>query len=131
MWSVPVTGPVVVQRVGRGIALLFHERGTRRGWVVSSTPRPYLTPGKIRYPLYRRLGGPQGRSGRAENLAPSGLDPRTVQPVVSLLRRNSYGKSRCCVAYSDWKPISRMFVRRKPQSYRILGFFCVCYGRKI
>ena len=25
------------------------------------------------YPLYRRLGGPQGRSGRAENLVPSGI----------------------------------------------------------
>ena len=23
-----------------------------------------LPPGKIRYPLYRRLGGPQGRSGQ-------------------------------------------------------------------
>ena len=28
-------------------------------------------------------GGPQGRSGRAENLGPLGFDPRTVQPVVS------------------------------------------------
>ena len=38
--------PGVAQRVGRGIALLFHGRGTRRGWVVSSTPRPHFTPGK-------------------------------------------------------------------------------------
>ena len=37
----------------------------------------------VLYRLYRRLGGPQGRSGRAENLAPPGFDPRTVQPVVS------------------------------------------------
>ena len=29
--SVPVTGPFVAQRVGRGIALLFHDRDTRRG----------------------------------------------------------------------------------------------------
>jgi len=36
----------VAQRVGRGIALLFHDRGTRSGWVVSSTPRPHFTPGK-------------------------------------------------------------------------------------
>ena len=42
-----------------------------------------LYPRKKPYPLYRRLGGPQGRSGRAENLAPPGFDPRTVQPVVS------------------------------------------------
>jgi len=38
--------PGVTQRVCRGIALLFHDRGTRRGWVVSSTPRPHFTPGK-------------------------------------------------------------------------------------
>jgi len=38
--------PGVAQRVGRGIALLFHDRGTRRRWVVSSTPRPHFTPGK-------------------------------------------------------------------------------------
>jgi len=30
MKSFPVTGPVVTQRVGRGIALLFHDHGTRR-----------------------------------------------------------------------------------------------------
>jgi hypothetical protein len=32
-----------------------------------------LPPGKTRYPMYRRLGGPQGQSGRV----------RTVQPVAS------------------------------------------------
>ena len=41
------------------------------------------TPGKTRYPLYRRLGGPQDRSGRAVNLVPTGIRSRTVQPVVS------------------------------------------------
>ena len=35
--------PCVTQRVGRGIALLFHDSGNRRGWVVSSTPRPHFT----------------------------------------------------------------------------------------
>jgi len=38
--------PGLTQRVGRGIALLFHDRATRRGWVVSSTPRPHFTPRK-------------------------------------------------------------------------------------
>ena len=42
-----------------------------------------LPPGTSRYPFYRRLGGPQGRSGRAENLIPTGIRSRTVQPVVS------------------------------------------------
>ena len=36
-----------------------------------------------RYPFYRRLGGPQGRSGWAENLVPTGIPSRIVQPVVS------------------------------------------------
>jgi len=33
----------VAQRVGRGIALLFHDGGMRRGLVVSSKPRPHFT----------------------------------------------------------------------------------------
>jgi len=41
-------------------------------------------PGKTRYPLYRRLGGPQGRSGRVRKISPPpGFDPRTVLPVAS------------------------------------------------
>ena len=48
-WSCYRSG--VAQRVGRGIALLFHDRGTRRGWVVSSTPRPHFTPGKDTVPI--------------------------------------------------------------------------------
>jgi hypothetical protein len=38
--------PHVAQRMGRGIGLLFHDRGTRRGWVLSSSPRSQFTPGK-------------------------------------------------------------------------------------
>jgi hypothetical protein len=49
----------------------------------AARPGHNLPPGKTRHPLYRRLGRPQGRSGRAENLAPLGFDPRAVQPVVS------------------------------------------------
>jgi len=43
-----------------------------------------LPPGKTQYPLYRRLGGPQGRSGWVRKIfPPPGFDPRTVQPVAS------------------------------------------------
>jgi len=49
----------------------------------AARPGRTLPPGKTRYPLYRRLGGPQGRSGRAENLVPTRIRSRTVQPVVS------------------------------------------------
>ena len=46
--------------------------------------------GKTRYPFYRRLGGPQGRSERAENLIPTGIRSRTIQPVAQSLYRLSY-----------------------------------------
>ena len=62
--------PGVAQRVGIGIALLFHDRGTRKGWVLSSTPWRTLPPAKNRYPFYRGLGVPHGRSGRAEKFRP-------------------------------------------------------------
>ena len=49
-----------------------------------------LPPGKTRYPFYRRLGGTRGRSGRAENLIPTGIRSRTVQPIAQSLYRLSY-----------------------------------------
>jgi hypothetical protein len=39
--------------------------------------------GKIRYPLYRRLGGPQGSSWVRKISPPPGFDPQIVQPVAS------------------------------------------------
>ena len=41
--------PGVAQRVGKGVALLFHDRGTRRGWVVCSTPRMHFTTRHCRF----------------------------------------------------------------------------------
>ena len=71
------------QRVGRGIALLFHDRGARRGWVVSSTPRPHFTSGKDPVPILQEAGWAPGPVWRAENLVPTGIRYRTFQPVVS------------------------------------------------
>jgi len=53
------------------------------GWSRSRSGR--FTHGKVTgYPLYRRLGGPQGRSGQARKISPPpGFDPRTVQLVAS------------------------------------------------
>ena len=51
-------------------------------WSVAR-PSHTLPAGKNRYPFYRRLGGPQGRSGWAENLVASRIWSWTVQPVVS------------------------------------------------
>jgi len=59
--------PGMAQRVGRGIALLFHDRDTRRGWVVS-TPRPHFTPGKDPVPILQEAGwapGPVWMGGKS------------------------------------------------------------------
>jgi len=44
----------------------------------ASRPGSSFPPGKTRYPLYKRLGGPQGRSGQVQKISPPpGFDPRT------------------------------------------------------
>ena len=58
----------MAQRMGRGIALLFHDRGTRRGCVVTSTPRPHFTPGKDTVPTLQEAGwapGPVWTGGKS------------------------------------------------------------------
>jgi hypothetical protein len=71
-------------RGSRGIALPFLDHGTRRGEGSESRPGRSLSPGKTRYPLYRRLVWPQDRSGQVRKISPPpGFDPRTVQPVAS------------------------------------------------
>jgi hypothetical protein len=55
-----------------------------------------LPPVKIRYPLYGRLGGPQGRSGHVRKISPPpGFNPRTVQPLAN--------------RYTDWAIPAHMF----------------------
>ena len=66
----------------------------------ASRPGRTLPPRKTRY---RRLGGPQGRSGRAENLVHTGIRSRTVQPVVS--------------RYTDW--VSRPTQQSTPSVIRM------------
>jgi len=48
----------------------------------AARPGRALPPGKSRYPFYRWLGGPQGRSGLAENLVPTGIRSRIVQIYI-------------------------------------------------
>ena len=87
--------PGVAQRVGRGIALLFHDRGTRRGWVVSSTPQPHFTPRER--PGTHFTGGWVGpRDGLDGRKISSPPGSRTVQPVAQSLYRLSYPAQCFC-----------------------------------
>ena len=99
---------------GKGKVFPLQSRLWPRGWAIEggawSAARPgrSLPSGKTRYWLYRRLGGPQGRSGRAENLAPPGFDP---QPVVS----------RC----TDWATRSTPYQWYIPWPITKLAFQCM------
>jgi hypothetical protein len=44
------------QRGSRGIALLFHDHGTRRGWGVTVTPRPLFIPRKDPVTIIQEAG---------------------------------------------------------------------------
>ena len=62
----------MAQRMGRGIALLFHDRGTRRG------PRPHFIPGKDPVPILQEAGwalGPVWRGGKSRPHRDSISDP--------------------------------------------------------
>jgi hypothetical protein len=49
-----------------------------------------LPPGKTQYPLYRRLGGPQGQSGQVLKILPTqGFNPWTVQPIASRISQGT------------------------------------------
>ena len=63
-------------------------------------PAP-LPPGNTRYPLYRRLGGPQGRYGWVRKIsAPPAFDPRTVQPVASRYTDELSRPAIRCIRYN-------------------------------
>jgi hypothetical protein len=62
----------------------FFNLGTRWGVRGQRHAQAALPLGRTQYPLYRRLGRPQGWSGQVcKILPPPGFDPQTIQPVVS------------------------------------------------
>ena len=89
-WVPWCCGVVVLLLIVKGKVFPLQARLWHRGWVElylysfmtttleggewsASRPGRILPPGKTRYPLYRRLGGLQGWSGRTENLVSTGI----------------------------------------------------------
>jgi hypothetical protein len=74
-----------------------------------------LPPGNIGCSLYRRLVGPQGRSGQVRKiLPPLGFDPRTIQPVT--------------IRYTDWAIRAQIWPGCGMQNYRFfLGLLDLIY----
>jgi hypothetical protein len=98
----PCTG-CTAYRGNRGIALLFHDHGTRRGWGVSVMPQPLFTPRKDPVPIVQEAGWAPGPVWTgAENLTPTGIRfpdrPACSQSLYRLsylahTLNNTYGKS--------------------------------------
>ena len=75
----------------RGMALLFLDHGTRRGWGVSVTPWPLFTPGKDPVPIVQEAGWAPGPVWTgAENLAPTGIRSPDHPARTQSLYRLSY-----------------------------------------
>ena len=111
-WSRYRTG--VAQRVGRGIALLFHDRGARKGWVVSNTPRPHFTPRKDHVPILHETEwtpGPIWTTGKSRSHRDSIPDRparsqsiyRLSYPAITWEYRNKITKLN--VTVKKWSPI--------------------------
>jgi hypothetical protein len=85
----------------------------------AARPGRTLPPGKTRYPLSRRLGGPQGRSGQVRKISlPSGFDPRIVHPILPDYNRpnfkrqclSNFGHSTCHLL---WKLLCSLLIPRR------------------
>jgi len=70
----------------------------------AALPGRTLLPIKTRYPFYRKLGGPQGRSERAENLVATSIRSRTVLHVVS--RYTDWATGPTLIAFT-WGKIAK------------------------
>jgi hypothetical protein len=108
------------------------DLGTRWRWVVSFTTRPLYPQGKIPwYPLYRRLGGPQSRSGHGgEEKIPSSRresNPRTpiVQPVAQRYVQAASTPYECLLLTppSIWGVDWGWFFMIKPRAHCVGRFF--------
>ena len=98
--------PGVTQRVGRGIALLFQDRGTGKGWVVSSTPQPHFAPGKDPVPIVQEPGwapGPVWTRGKSRPHGDSIPDrPARSQSLYRLSYPAHTNKHTNILSWSRW-----------------------------
>ena len=100
-------------RRSRGIALLFHDHSTRRGWGVSVTPRPFFTPGKDPVPIVQEAGWAPGLVWTgAESVAPTGIRSPDRPAGSQLLYRLRYPAHSYFTYHLDIKKFHMMLTLR-------------------
>jgi hypothetical protein len=114
-------------RWSRGIALLFLDHGTRKGWGVSVTPRPLFIPRKDTLPIGQKAGWAPGLVGKgAGNLAPTGIrSPDRPARSQSLYRLRYPALTVISVhigSLLSLKSLHNQFVTVRGKSQKVLGF---------
>ena len=104
-------------RESRGIALPFHDHGTRWGWGVSVTPRPLFTPGKDQVPIVQEAGWAPGPDWTgAENLALTGIRspdrPSRSQSPYRLSYPAQFMNIQRAKIYFQWCDILQMRLKK-------------------
>jgi hypothetical protein len=110
-----------------GIAPSILDLGTRWSWVVSFTPRPLYLQGKSpRYPLDRRLGGTQSRSGRGgeEKKFPAPTGNRTLEPRSSKFVFSSFLWSSW-ISFTCWTCVKRVGDSVLLRPFHMFPSFCL------
>jgi hypothetical protein len=123
---------------GGGIAPRILDLGVRRRWVVSFTPRPHYP----QYPLDRRLGEPQSRSGRVISSTKIRKLPLCVNSSVQtcnffagrvvIEKETALFLSWCChcfTAYTRGDQMMRLHGRMLNILMKLLSLFRVSYKK--
>ena len=118
----------MAQRVGRDIAVFFHDRGTRRERVVSSTPRPQFTPGKDPVPIVQEAGWATETVWRsAENLALLGFDLELSSPSSAAIPTKLPGPDISFFVINHSIAYLHLLLSQILNSfYFVLKLFCMC-----
>jgi len=92
----------MAHRRSTGIALLFLDHGTRRGWRANLTPRPLFTPGNDSVPIAQEVGWAPGPVWTgAENLASTGIRSPDRPPRSQSLYRLCYPAHKPHIVFPD------------------------------
>jgi hypothetical protein len=110
--------------------LLILDLGIRWRWMVSVTPLPRFTPRKdLRYPLDRRLGGPQSWSGHTLeefSFASPGNEPQSSRRLVcsQTLYWLSYSSSAYARLHTQNRRYANCSIKHKIQYLMRMKFCC-------